>query len=156
MAAPSRAAPPALLEGLAAIYREADALLAGWSCANSAECCRFGITGKTPYVTSLEVAGLQVALRAAGRRVEGLQSAAGRPPAEGACPFLGPQLRCTVYQARPLGCRTFYCHRAEAGGRRVPHATWRELVRRLEDLARQHQKGGELGRPLTAVFGARG
>ena len=33
---------------------EVDALYADWSCPSSTECCRFGVTGRQPYLTSIE------------------------------------------------------------------------------------------------------
>src|SRR5687768_7096346 len=60
-----------LLEELRALYRETDALSAGWSCPSSTECCRFGITGREPYVTSLELAALRRARGAQAPRAPG-------------------------------------------------------------------------------------
>jgi hypothetical protein len=42
-------------EELLALYRQVDAAYAGASCDASTECCRFGITGREPMVTSVEI-----------------------------------------------------------------------------------------------------
>lgn len=59
--------------------------------------------------------------------------------------------RCAVYAWRPLGCRTFWCERADAGGK-VPHREINVLVRRLKDLAARHRPRGDEGRPLTRAL----
>ena len=109
-----------------AVLADADRARAGWSCEKSAECCQFAVTGREPYLTGAEWRILEAELARQGRRVPAM-------PESRACPFLGADLRCTVYAARPLGCRTFYCHRASG-----PHVARRELAdlaRRLEVLS---------------------
>ncbi len=146
----------ALLAELAAVYRDADAAFSGWSCPASTECCRFGVTGREPYVTSLELAALRRALAALGRRVRPPRPP--RPPRgalpiadERRCPMLTDEGRCAVYASRPLGCRTFYCDRAEPGGK-VRQREINDLVRRIQDLAARHEPGGDRGRPLTRAL----
>ena len=155
-----------LLAELADVYRDADALFWGWSCPASTECCRFGITGREPYVTSIELAALRRALAARG----GMRSwkrapAVGRDPEgtstsrvplpviteERTCPMLDVQGRCAAYEARPLGCRTFFCDRAEAGGK-VKQRDVNTLVRRIQDIAARHEPSGDKGRPLTRAL----
>ncbi len=147
----------ALRDELFALYWEVDALYADWSCPSSTECCRFGITGRQPYLTSIEVAVLQRALA---------EKSSGRLPAkrkralpltadvatERICPLLDRNARCSVYAERPFGCRTFYCERATPGVG-PEHDELRELVRRLQELAARHRMGGELARPILRVFG---
>lgn len=143
-----------LLQELAALYAEVDALYAGWSCPSSSECCRFGITGKQPFVTSIELTALE---RAVARR-GGLPSKKKRalpltddPEKERMCPLLSREGKCSVYADRPLGCRTFYCGRAERGegpGR----DQLRHMVQRLTDLAARHRFGGDVSRPLDHVL----
>jgi Fe-S-cluster containining protein len=55
-----------LCAALAEVYRDADALFDGWACPASTECCRFGITGREPYVTSIELVALRRAVAARG------------------------------------------------------------------------------------------
>jgi Fe-S-cluster containining protein len=156
----------ALLADLAAVYRDADRLYAGWSCPASTECCRFGMTGREPYVTSIELAAIKKAIAARGglrswKRAPSIAcdatgSATGRVALpvmsdERRCPLLDAAGRCAVYAARPLGCRTFFCDRAEAGSR-VKQRDLNALVRRIQDIAAAHEPGGDKGRPLTRAL----
>jgi len=153
-----------LLAELHAVYRDADRLYAGWSCPSSTECCRFGMTGREPYLTSIELGAVRKAVGARG----GMRSWKAAPPAadptwgarkvvlpvvrdERTCPLLDAAGRCAVYQARPLGCRTFFCDRAEPGAR-VKQPELNALVRRIQAIAERHEPGGERGRPLTRAL----
>ncbi len=146
------------LRELEAFYREVDALYAGTSCANSTECCRFAITGREPYVTNIELALLRraIAQRSGkkGDRAEPLSRTDPRLPVlddERTCPLLARDGRCSVYAARPFGCRTFFCERAESL-RPVRHADMLARVRELKALAERHEAGGSAGRPLTRAL----
>ena len=157
------AAEEALLEELAGLYLQVDDSLKGASCPSSTECCRFGVTGREPYVTSIEAAALRRAVARRGgplsakRRALPLAAKAGAPPRRGSaegeriCAFLDVSGRCSVYESRPFGCRTFHCVRANlptkasADGRR-------DLVNRLRDIAARHEPGGDASRPLSKVF----
>jgi Fe-S-cluster containining protein len=155
----------AALAALTAVYADADALYAGWSCPASTECCRFGITGREPYVTSIEVAALRKAIGARGgaRSWKRAATVADEPGDrdgrvalpivrdERTCPLLDRDGRCAVYTSRPLGCRTFFCDRADAGSR-VRQREVNELVRRLRVIAAAHEAAGDLGRPLTRAL----
>ena len=58
------------------------------------------------------------------------------PPAraDGGCAFLDPGgTRCTVYEDRPFGCRTFFCHRIR-GPAAVPSESTEALLERLKAL----------------------
>lgn len=159
----------ALLEELARLYAEADALFAGWSCPASTDCCRFAVTGREPYVTSVELAALERAVAARGgpRSWKPAAPVAGDATAKPGrrslplaradriCPMLDASGRCAVYAARPFGCRTFFCDRAESGSP-APRKAVAALVRRLQDLAALHASGGEKGRPLTGALAASG
>jgi uncharacterized protein len=152
-----------LLAALDAVYRDADLLHAGWSCPASTECCRFGLTGREPYVTSIELYAMKKAAAARG----GLRAWKRAPPVEkdpGAvatggvslpvvrdertCPFLDAAGRCAVYAARPLGCRTFFCDRADPGAK-VKQRDVNALVRRIQEIAARHEPDGDRGRPLS-------
>jgi Fe-S-cluster containining protein len=145
-----------MLEELRALYRDVDALFASASCDASTECCRFGITGREPQVTSIEVALVQYALKQRGgalspkRRALPL-SAEHSPDRERICPLLDRDGRCSIYRDRPLGCRTFFCSRAA-----IDHPPSRqqiaEFVRRLQDLAARHEPNGDRPRALTAAW----
>jgi len=144
----------ALLGELAALYREVDAEYAGSTCPASTECCRFGVTGREPYVTSLEVLAIERAVARRGgplppkRRALPLFHGADE---ERVCPLLDAGGRCSVYEDRPFGCRTFFCERAVIAGAPTRDRE-RALGRRLRDLAARHQAGGDQPRPLSRVF----
>lgn len=161
-------------------------LLEGWTCPASTECCRFGLTGREPYVTSIEVTALKRELaRIGGERAfrralplaaapapEGEAAVPGRRKDrkrqlavvkdERACPLLNEEGRCSVYAARPLGCRTFFCERASSPlrerstrGRVLPQRELNALVQRIRGIAGRHTAGGDLGRALTNVLAER-
>jgi Fe-S-cluster containining protein len=146
----------ALLQELAAIYAEADEAYAGYRCAGSTECCRFAITGREPYVTSIEIAAVKRAVAARGGALGDKRRALPLAPAdtratERTCPMLDAGARCSIYAWRPLGCRSFWCDRAETE-REVVHRALLELVRKVQVLAAEHEPGGDKGRPLTRAL----
>lgn len=124
-----------LLENLRTLYRETDALFAGWSCAQSGDCCRFSATGRQPLLWPIEWRALHAALQA-------------NPPRKGGTPGDCPAYdaltrRCRAYQARPFGCRTHFCGEASPAGKN-PRDAIRQLARRLADLSARDQPNGEL------------
>jgi Fe-S-cluster containining protein len=145
----------ALLEELFALFRQVDLSLQGASCPASTECCRFGVTGREPYVTSIEIAALRRAVARRGgplsAKRRALPLAAGGERTERICRFLDVHGRCSVYDARPFGCRTFHCARATVPAK-PSGAEQRELVNRLRDIASRHEPGGDAPRPLSKVF----
>jgi Fe-S-cluster containining protein len=153
---PERLAEDALLLELAALYREVDAGNAGSSCSASTECCRFGVNGREPYVTSVEAAAIERAVARRGgplperRRSLPLTT---DPDSERMCPLLDRDGRCSVYASRPLGCRTYFCSRATRGAP-VDRRALRDQVARLKDIAARHAPGGDAARPLSRVFRA--
>lgn len=108
------------------VLGEANRAWQRFSCQASGECCHFEVTGRQPWLWPSEWRTLLAALRRDGRAL---------PPAraDGACPFLDAANRCTVYEARPLGCRTFFCHRRVGPGRE-PAAATNALAERLAAL----------------------
>src|SRR5688500_13307508 len=101
---------PELAE-LRALYARIDRALDGWACEASTDCCRFGVTGREPYPTAIEVAELERAVKARG----GIKKRRTLPVAgERRCALLGDDNRCLVYASRPFGCRTFFCERASS------------------------------------------
>ncbi len=108
------------------VLHEVDQMLAETRCDGTAECCHFATTGKQPFLTEAEWQLVNDELARQGRPVPA-------PREDKVCAFLGEDRRCTIYAARPLGCRTFYCHRVT--GPRVPRRAWNDFRRRLEVLS---------------------
>lgn len=136
-------------EALDALYARVDAALEGFSCEASNECCRFGVTGREPYVTEVEVARLAAAVRARG----GVPKRRKLPVAgERTCAMLGDDGRCAVYAARPFGCRTFFCERASGPGK-PPRDEIKSLLRELSEIAERYDPRGGRGTPLTKAQG---
>ena len=131
----------AAMESVREIYRELATRPIERACITRTECCRFRLTGRTPFLTKGEALTAAKAWRATGRT---------RLPeaADGACPLLDSATgRCRIYEGRPFGCRTHFC--AAAGG---PYARREvvDLIHRLEDLDRA--LGGEGALPLPAAI----
>jgi uncharacterized protein len=145
-------------DDLAALYAEIDARLADHACPSTTECCRFGITGREPYVTGVELAYLQKAIgKAGGKTPLERNKGAKRLPVAGlrderTCPLLAADARCAAYAARPLGCRTFFCERATADQPLSQQET-NAFVRRVKEIAAAERPGGDQGRPLTRALG---
>jgi Fe-S-cluster containining protein len=155
------------------LYGRAEALLSGHACPSSTECCRFGVSGREPYVTRAEAEEVALGVRARGgaRAIEGAkeddrfdQSAAASghgssrvasgkaslrlPTLEGRCPFLSQRGRCVIYAHRPLGCRTYFCERASGGP--LPRRELQRFARDVAALGTQlHPADGP--RPFTSV-----
>src|SRR5690606_39132397 len=135
----------AALQQTMAVYRLADAAYAPFSCPASGECCQLSKTGREPWLWLPE----WLLLLEHVRRERGGELPADR--ADGGCPFLDAAgRRCTVYADRPLGCRTYFCHRVK-GPSREPLETMVALSRRLEHAAAALAGDGpvEGPRPLT-------
>lgn len=105
---------------------KADGLYAAYRCPATAECCRLAVTGRQPWLWPSEWLLLEERLRRDNRPVPTAR-------ADGACPLLGPDQRCTVYADRPFGCRTFFCSRA-VGPQALPTAGTDALLKRLAAL----------------------
>jgi Fe-S-cluster containining protein len=153
-----------LLGELEAVLASADQVFSGWSCPASTECCRFGVTGREPYVTSIEIALIRRAIAARGGAKSWKRASALPSPADAAdrrslplvveerrCPMLTDAGRCAIYASRPLGCRTFFCDRASSAGR-VRHREVGALVREVQAIAARHEPAGDQGRPLTRAL----
>ena len=148
----------AALDSLRAVYAEVDALLAGWTCDSSNECCRFGVTGREPYPSAVEVAELERAVRARGalpKRRRALPTVSARGEDERRCALLGDEGKCLVYASRPFGCRTFFCDRASGPAgeawRMGPKAELARLGRAVTDASARFDPGDPGPRPLSRV-----
>jgi Fe-S-cluster containining protein len=127
---------------LLAIYREVDELHAPLTCADSADCCRFGVTGREPYPTAVELAEVEHAMRASPLPKKRLVMAA-------ECPLLDGG-RCRIYASRPFGCRTFFCENVE--GKLPSRSKVQELSRRVADLSARYAPRDPGARPLTKAL----
>jgi len=124
------------LKEVRAVYRQADAAYAPFSCPASGECCQLSRTGRQPWLWQPEWE-----LLSRGRPLP--------PPREdGGCPYLDAAgLRCTVYADRPFGCRTFFCARIR-GPARQPAETVGALLERLERVSQRVAPALKAPRPL--------
>ena len=144
-----------MLEELRALYRTIDAALDGASCDASTDCCRFGVTGREPYPTAIELAELDRAVRARG----GIPKRRSLPVAsERRCALLSDGGKCLVYAARPFGCRTFFCERGKSpvGPLVMPKAIVQEHARAIVELSQRFAPADPGPRPLSRAATARG
>jgi Fe-S-cluster containining protein len=133
--------PSAAVEAVKTIYRELAERPIERNCIQRTECCRFRLTGRTPFLTKGEALVAAKAVRASGRKQL-------PESVDGACPLLNQATgRCLIYEGRPFGCRTHFC--AAAGG---PYARNEvvDLIHRLEDIDRALDGDGAMALP-TAV-----
>ncbi len=140
---------------LRALYAAVDGLTHGFTCDASTDCCRFGVTGREPYPSAVELFVLAKAVRARG----GLPKRRSLPVSgERRCPLLSDEGRCLVYDARPFGCRTFFCERARGpageGARALPRRDIQELARRIADLSARAFPDDPGPRPLSRASSA--
>lgn len=160
-----------LLQELRALYAKIDGALEGWGCDASTDCCRFGVTGREPYPTAVEVAELDRAVRARGGLPKRRSLPLVSPHAGGArrsrqagaddgderrCALLGDDGRCLVYASRPFGCRTFFCERArgpvgERADSGLPRETISEVARDIAALSARFAPADPGPRPLSRV-----
>jgi uncharacterized protein len=133
--------PKAIAAEVRAIYREWEERPIVRSCTGRGDCCRFRMTGRTPFLTKGEALVAAIAWRAAGRG-----SVTETP--DGACPFLKSG-RCQIYEGRPFGCRTHFC---DAAGGPASRKEVRDLIQRLEDI--DLRLGGRGGVNLPAAVAA--
>jgi Fe-S-cluster containining protein len=119
------------MQAVRAVYAELAQRPLRRRCTGLADCCRFRVTGRTPYLTSGEALVAAAAWRAAGRT--GVM-----PTVDGSCPMLGTSGRCQIYEGRPFGCRTHFC---ESAGGPYARGEVRDLIQRLEEI--DHQLGGQ-------------
>jgi Fe-S-cluster containining protein len=113
-----------LFAELRAVYADLEARPLARSCELRTGCCHFRQTGKTPLLTRIEALYAAQGVRASGKKKL-------LPHADGACPSLGRDGRCTIYAHRPFGCRSHFC--AAAGGP-YPRQHVADLIRRMEVL----------------------
>ena len=130
---------------LLALYAEADRLLEGWTCDRSGDCCRFDVIGREPYLWPNEWRVLERAIAARG----GSRRALRVLPDGRTCPLYDGG-GCTVYAARPFGCRTYFCDRAVGPSRRVARAALADVGRRVAAAAEAEDPRCDGPRALTS------
>lgn len=107
-----------------AILAKASVTWSKHGCPGTAECCQLAVTKRPPWLWPSEWKVLEEHLRREKRALP-------PPRADGACPFLDASgKRCTVYEARPFGCRTYFCHRI-TGPANLPADETNALLDRL-------------------------
>ncbi|MDZ4289231.1 MAG: YkgJ family cysteine cluster protein [Prosthecobacter sp.] len=124
-----------------AIYAELEKRPLERDCQLRTQCCHFRLTGRTPHLTLGEALFAAQGVRASGRKTV-------KPHPDGACPLLGQNGRCTIYEHRPFGCRTHFC---EAAGGMYPRKHIADLIQRLEAL--DEKLGGDGSRELEPAVG---
>ncbi|HVJ90372.1 MAG TPA: hypothetical protein VM580_11270 [Labilithrix sp.] len=146
---------------LRSLYAKIDGALEGWGCDASTDCCRFGVTGREPYPTAVELAELDRAVRARGglpkrRLLPVVAPRRGRASTshEEPCALLGDNGRCLVYASRPFGCRTFFCERArgpafERADSGLPREIIAEVGREIAALSARFEPSDPGPRPLS-------
>jgi hypothetical protein len=112
---------------LRALYDQLDNEVAGLGsvCQLSGRCCRFEEYGHTLFVSSLEVQFLL-----------GHAPEPERPLDQGqTCPWQGARNRCMARDARPLGCRVYFCDpTTQDSGEDLSE----RFIARLKELTKKH------------------
>ena len=152
---------------LLALYAEVDALLEGWKCSCSEAavgpgdhppCCHFGVIGREPYPTAVELEEVRHAMGRAARGPQGRGREVRLPVLDARrCPLLSREGRCAVYASRPFGCRTFFCDSAEApfgAAAKLPRERLRDMGRRIADLSARFAPRDPHPRPLVRALAA--
>jgi Fe-S-cluster containining protein len=131
----------ALSSAVAAVLAEADADIAARRpvCRASGRCCKFEEYGHRLYVTAAELlhfARAHVATPDAGRpetpgRAVALPQFFARPSPAG-CPYQVDGL-CTAREARPLGCRLYFCDENAQSWQNEVYEKYHARLRALHD-----------------------
>jgi hypothetical protein len=113
---------------LRVLYAELDAAVARLSpvCAISGRCCRFREYGHTLFLSHVEAEYL---VGEAPRPARALDDGA-------TCPWQDDRGRCTAREARPLGCRVFFCDPAFED---AAPALSERFIARLKAIADRHR-----------------
>jgi len=94
-------------------------------CLASGKCCNFEQHGHSMWLTGLEVAWTLSKLPSAPTTAQVAASVR-----VGNCPFL-VQGMCGIHQARPLGCRAYFCDQAGQGWQEAMMESWLGRIRLL-------------------------
>jgi hypothetical protein len=120
--------PPEVHDELRSLYQRLDETIAALSpvCQLSGRCCRFQEYGHTLFLSSVET---DLLINAAPPPVRALDD--GR-----FCPWQNDQDRCTAREARPLGCRVYFCDPAYES--HAPEISER-FIKLIKELVDSHQ-----------------
>jgi hypothetical protein len=119
--------PSRFREPLQAAYRAVDEAVARLSphCAISGRCCRFEEYGHTLFASAAEVALLLADAPPPSRPLDDGES----------CPWQDPKGRCTAREARPMGCRVYFCDPSyQPMASEIAEASIARLKRLVDDL----------------------
>lgn len=125
------------------IYADLAARPIARNCTGISECCRFKLTGRTPFITKGEALVAWQGIKASGRKTL-------PESVDGACPLLKENGRCMIYEHRPFGCRTHFC---KAAGGSYKREEVRDLIQQLEAIDLKLRGEGAINLPsaLAAV-----
>jgi hypothetical protein len=115
-----------LLAEVRGLYAELDAEVCrlGPTCQLSGRCCRFREYGHTLFVSTPELRFLLSAAPAPQRPLDQGET----------CPWQDALGRCTAREARPLGCRVYFCDPTYHAAAELSES----YIARLKQLAREH------------------
>ena len=145
----ARRTPSDRMAELRGVFARVDTMMAPFSCPASTGCCRFGQTGREPYLTRLEEEALRSAQAARPSKKLPLVGASSD------CTFLQGDGRCSVYETRPFGCRTFFCEERE-GPKTFPRREVNRLAQELLELSIRHFPEQREVRAMRRLFARRG
>jgi len=113
---------------LRGLYAELDREVASFGpvCALSGRCCRFVEFGHTLFVSTAEVDFLLAFAVAPSRPLDQGET----------CPWQDSRGHCTARDARPLGCRTYYC---DPSFEEESHRISEHFIDRLKRLSAVHE-----------------
>lgn len=133
------------LADLLAFYGRVEAAQPNFACPRRSRCCQLRTTGREPYLWELEWAAVARAVAERGGRLPKVRE-------DGGCRFLAEDGHgCTLYAARPFGCRTYGCELASGSGR-AEHEKLRVLTKELTGLAETFDPEDGGPRPLSRFF----
>jgi Fe-S-cluster containining protein len=137
------AGPPPYCGELREIYARLDAEVARLApvCRISGRCCRFGEYGHTLFLSAPEFEHLLREAPAPARALDDGQT----------CPWQDQHGRCTAREARPLGCRVFFCDPAYQDAAPGLSEQYLAELRRLADRHRLSWSYAPLHRHLHAA-----
>lgn len=133
----------AALEQVREVYRDLKTRRFERDCLRRTDCCRFKLTGLTPYLTRGEALVAALALRASGSTALTVR----QDGQDGACPVLDEAGACRIYEARPLGCHTHFC---DAAGGPYQRRQVLDLIVRLEAV--DQMLGGQGAQALPVAL----